>query len=225
MLALLSRLCSMPLMPPPRRLQQHLDAFRVRIRDELAFDVRKVIGHAVSRALPHLSFNRTRTAVLRSLGVQIGARSLVMGPLHITGPGSSVELLSIGEDTFVTGPLSVDLGAAVHIGNWVRLGHDVMLLTRNHQIGPSYFRCGLTEMGPIDIGDGAWIASRVTVLPGVSIGKGAVVAAGAVVTRNVAPDTLVAGAPAQTVRRLERDGAQEEHSLDEVPKKGSLGVG
>jgi maltose O-acetyltransferase len=199
-------------------------AFRVRIRDEFAFDVRKAIGGVVSRALPQLSFNRTRTALLRTLGVRIGARSLVMGPIHITGPGSSLELLSIGEDTFITGPLRVDLGAAVRIGNWVRLGHDVMLLTRNHRIGPSHFRCGLTEMGPIDIGDGAWLASRVTVLPGVSIGKGAVVAAGAVVARNVPPDTLVAGSPAQTVKRLERDGVHDERHLDEAPKKGPLGL-
>jgi tetrahydrodipicolinate N-succinyltransferase len=55
---------------------------------------------------------------------------------------------------------------------------------------------------PISIGDGVWIGSRVTVLPGVSVGRGAVVAAGAVVTRDVAPDTLVAGIPAVVVKHL-----------------------
>jgi acetyltransferase-like isoleucine patch superfamily enzyme len=76
-------------------------------------------------------------------------------------------------------------------------------LTVDHEIGPSEHRCTNPVMAPIAIGDGAWLASRVLVLPGVTVGKGAVVAAGAVVTRDVAPDTLVAGVPARFVRNLE----------------------
>jgi maltose O-acetyltransferase len=178
---------------------------RARILDEFGFDPRKAIGRFASRALPQLSFNRTRTAVIRAMGVRIGARSLIMGPLDLTGEGASVGQLSIGEDTFVTGPLHVDLGAPVRIGNWVRLGHHVVLLTQNHQIGPPHFRCGWTVAEPIEIGDGAWIASCVTILPGVCVGKGAVVAAGAVVTGDIAPNTLVAGVPARLVRALDHD--------------------
>jgi maltose O-acetyltransferase len=182
---------------------------RARILDEFGFDPRKVIGQLVSSALPQFSFNRTRTAVVRAMGVRIGARSLIMGPLDLTGEGASVGQLSIGEDTFVTGPLHIDLGASVRIGNWVRLGHHVVLLTRNHEIGPPHFRCGWTVAAPIEIGDGAWIASCVTILPGVSVGKGAVVASGAVVTGNVAAHTLVAGVPAKVVRELDHGAADE----------------
>jgi maltose O-acetyltransferase len=205
-LALLAGPCSMAFMRSPSRWQRGFEAMRARVLDEFAFDVRKEIGRVVSHALPHLSFNRTRTAVLRALGVKVGERSLIMGPVDLSGPGSSPELLSIGDDTFITGPLRVDLGGPVRIGNRVRLGHDVALLTRNHEIGASAFRCGLTTMGSIDIGDGVWIASRVTILPGVTIGKGAVIASGAVVTRTVPPDTLVAGVPARIVRTLGQDG-------------------
>ena len=55
---------------------------------------------------------------------------------------------------------------------------------------------------PIVIGDKVWIGANATVLPGVTIGKGAIVAAGAVVTRDVPPNTIVAGVPARVVREI-----------------------
>jgi maltose O-acetyltransferase len=157
----------------------------------------------VSRALPQFSFARTRTLALRAAGVRIGSGSGILGPIDITGAGDIRELFSVGEDTFISGPLHVDLGARVHIGSRVQLGHHVVLLTINHEMGPSRARCGPQVAAPIHIGDGVWIASRVTVLPGVTIGDGSVVASGAVVSRNVEPNTLVAGVPARLVRILE----------------------
>jgi maltose O-acetyltransferase len=174
-------------------------------RRELDIDPGKVAGRIISRGLPQFSFVRTRTALLRAAGIRIGARSLVMGPLNITGAGAVSDLFSIGDDSFITGPLHVDLGGSVHIGTGVRLGHHVSLLTVDHEIGPPEQRCGETLTGPIVVDDGAWLASHVTVLPGVSIGKGAIVAAGAVVTRDVLPNTLVAGVPARFVRTLDED--------------------
>jgi maltose O-acetyltransferase len=171
--------------------------------DETSFDTRRVVGRTISHVLPQFSFNRTRTAVLRATGVRIGTGSRIMGPLDVTGSGDMRELFSIGDATFISCPLHVDLGAAVRIGHRVQLGHNVVLLTIDHRIGPPEDRCGRQVAAPIDIGDGAWIASRVTILPGVSIGCGAVVAAGAVVSRDVAPNTLVAGVPARFVRALD----------------------
>jgi acetyltransferase-like isoleucine patch superfamily enzyme len=112
-------------------------------------------------------------------------------------------LLRIGDLSSISGPLHIDLGAQVSIGRSVGIGRDVLLLTLDHDIGPSEFRCGRQVAAPIRIGDGVWIGSRATVLPGVSIGDGAVVAAGAVVTRDVVPNTLVAGVPARFVRAIE----------------------
>jgi acetyltransferase-like isoleucine patch superfamily enzyme len=185
-----------------------LGALAVRLvracEDETAFDARKVFAYTVSRLLPQFRFCRTRTAALRAVGLRVGARSAIMGPLNLTGFGDVTKLLSIDENTYVSGPLHVDLGAEVRIGKGVRLGHDVMLLTMDHDIGSSDYRCGRLVAAPIRIGDGVWIGSRATVLPGVSIGDGAVVAAGAVVTRDVAPNTLVGGVPAKCVRVLDR---------------------
>jgi acetyltransferase-like isoleucine patch superfamily enzyme len=139
---------------------------------------------------------------LRASGLNIGEGSLVLGPLHVCGGGDWRELFRIGSRTFVTGPLHVDLAAAVHIGDFVDVGHDVLLTTVNHVIGVAVRRAGRHRYEPITVGNGAWIASRVTVLPGVTIGAGAGVAAGAVVAHDVAPNTLVGGVPAKLIRTL-----------------------
>jgi maltose O-acetyltransferase len=164
-------------------------------------------AHAVSSALPQFCFSRTRSRALRTLGVKLGARSLVMGPLRITGPGTSEDLLSIGEDVVITGPLHVDLGAHVAIGDRTYIGHDVTLLTVDHEIASGKQRCGEPQAGPVTIGSGAWLGSKVVVLPGVTIGDGAVVAAGAVVTRDVPANTLVGGVPARVLRELAFEGS------------------
>jgi maltose O-acetyltransferase len=163
----------------------------------------RTIVEALGAALPHLRCNMLRTALWRAAGARIGDRARVMGPLHISCFGSWQDYLSIGADTLITGPLRIDLAAVVRIGDRVRIGHDVLLLTNDHEIGPSELRCGVLLPSPIHIGDGAWLSSRCIVLPGVSVGAGAIVAAGAVVTRDVPPDTMVAGIPARVVRSLD----------------------
>lgn len=156
----------------------------------------------VATSLPGTAFATTRTALFRAAGVKIGPQSRIQGTMRITGLGNACCLLSIGKDTIVTGGLHVDLGAPVRIGSGVRIGHDVSLLTISHDIGVPRFRAGTSHFGEIVIEDGCWLASRCTVLPGVTIGSGAIVAAGAVVTRDVPPNTLVAGVPARVVREL-----------------------
>jgi len=157
----------------------------------------------IAAGMPAQSFSRTRTALLRAAGVKIGEHSLIQGPIRLSGEGNPCLLLTIGSYTIISGPLHIDLGATVHIGRGVRIGHDVSLLTINHEIGTQHLRSGLRVFAPIEVGTGAWLASRTTVLPGVTIGAGAVVAAGAVVTRDVAPNTLVAGVPARLIRTLD----------------------
>jgi acetyltransferase-like isoleucine patch superfamily enzyme len=80
-----------------------------------------------------------------------------------------------------------------------------MLLSVDHQIGPSWRRAGWSEHAEITIEDGAWIGSGAVVLPGVSVGTGSVIAAGAVVAADVAPQTLVGGVPARVVKSFEGD--------------------
>jgi maltose O-acetyltransferase len=86
----------------------------------------------------------------------------------------------------------------ITIGSDVSIGPEVAILTLGHDPrSPEFADRG----GPVTIGDHAWIGFRAIVLPGVSIGEGAVVGAGAVVSRDVPPFTIVAGNPARPIGR------------------------
>jgi maltose O-acetyltransferase len=174
------------------------------VKRETAIEPRLVAAHLISRGFRQFAFNRTRTLLLRAAGISIGEGTSIMGTLRITGHGSS-SLLSFGKHTQISGPLLVDLGARVSIGDRVHFGQEVMLLTMEHEIGPAEERCGRLTAAPICIEDGVWLASRVTILPGVTVGRGSVVAAGAVVTTDVPPNSLVGGVPARLVRSLDED--------------------
>jgi len=171
----------------------------------------------LATSFPAQSFSRTRTALLRRAGVKIGRSSLVQGPLRITGEGNPCENISIGTFTLISGSLHCDIGAPLQIGSRVRIGHDVSLLTVDHRVGPEEMRSGDRKFGAIEIGDGAWLASRVVVLPGIRIGAGAIVAAASVVTRDIPANTLAVGVPARVVRDLSRTGDTEPPGDLEAP--------
>ncbi|MBS2024318.1 MAG: hypothetical protein JST92_18095 [Deltaproteobacteria bacterium] len=99
-------------------------------------------------------------------------------------------------------PCFIDLNAPVTIGDEVNIGHHAVLITAKHLTGESIRRAGLLESAPIVLEPGCWLGARVTVLAGVTIGRGAVIAAGAVVTKDIPPNTLAGGVPARVIREL-----------------------
>ena len=158
---------------------------------------------SVLALLPDHSFRRLRTGVLRATGWRIGFGSVVSSVPKVYGRGRLLERLVVGEHTVINVGCQFELNEQVTIGNNVALGHGVMILTTTHNIGPRWRRAGPTKGGAVHIGDGAWIGARATILPGVTIGEGAVVAAGSVVNKSVPPNTVVAGVPAAVaVKRL-----------------------
>lgn len=88
----------------------------------------------------------------------------------------------------------------ITIGDGALIGHQVVLATLNHDLNPE--RRKSMKAAPIVIGKNVWIGAHATVLAGVSIGDNAVIAAGAVVTKDVPPMTVVAGIPAKTVKSV-----------------------
>ena len=132
-------------------------------------------------------------------GTAFGGRVRVVGMSASASRSSSV---TIGTNCWVNDGCTFDTSAEITLGNGVALGHEVMLLTSTHEIGPQFYRAGRSIDLPIIVGDGAWIGARAVVLPGVTIGRGAVVAAGSLVNRSVADNVLVAGVPARVVRPL-----------------------
>ena len=88
----------------------------------------------------------------------------------------------------------------IFIGDGSLIGHNVVLATLNHAMSPED-RASMIP-APIRIGKRVWIGANATVLPGVTIGDGAIVAAGAVVTKDVPENIVVAGVPAVPIRHL-----------------------
>jgi maltose O-acetyltransferase len=145
---------------------------------------------------------RVRALLLRQLGVRIGSGSVIDGGGYIYGRN-----LVIGRHCFVNRRCYFDLTADVTLGDAVEVGHGVTFITASHAIGPRRRRAGPVTGQPIVVGDGAWIGANATLLPGVRVGRGAVVAAGALVIQDVPDDTIVGGVPARPLRALVENGA------------------
>ncbi len=108
--------------------------------------------------------------------------------------------ISIGNDSGLGEECFLQDLAEINIGNFVLMAPYVMVLTANHCMKRDelIMNQGIEASG-VSIGDDVWIGIRAIILPGVQIGKGAVVAAGAVVTRDVEPYSIVAGVPAKKI--------------------------
>ena len=111
--------------------------------------------------------------------------------------------IHIGQRVFINSGCKMQDQGGIYIGNDVLIGHNACLLTLNHEMEPEN-RADMHPK-PIHIEDKAWLGSNVTVLPGVTIGEGAIVAAGAVVTKDVESNTIVGGVPAKYIRDIKMD--------------------
>ena len=159
----------------------------------------------VARALPRMTFGWLRPRLYRLAGARIGERAAIYGVIEMEGQGRITKNLTVGVNCMFTTPLYLNLNAPITIGDDVVIGHHVMIITDDHEIGPPWRRCGDRVARPVVIEDGVWIAARATLLPGVTIGRGSVVGAGALVNRDVPPNTLVGGVPARVIRTLPDD--------------------
>lgn len=90
----------------------------------------------------------------------------------------------------------------VYIGNNVMIGPNTLITTVNHPLSPQGRRKHLGIASPVTIGNDVWIGGNVTILPGIHIGNNVVVAAGAVVTKDISDNTLVGGVPAKFIKTL-----------------------
>lgn len=123
--------------------------------------------------------------------------SFSLFPPFYTDCGKNIH---IGKHVFINMGCKFQDQGGIFIGDGVLIGHNVVLATLNHAMQPE--RRSDMLPAPIHIGKRVWIGSNATVLPGVTIGDGAVVAAGAVVTRDVPANTVVGGVPAKVIRHI-----------------------
>lgn len=113
--------------------------------------------------------------------------------------------IRVGKGVFINSGCHFQDQGGITIGDGALIGHNVVLATINHDFDPA--RRGDNHPAPIVIGKRVWIGANATVLPGVRIGDGAVVGAGAVVTKDVPPCTIVGGIPARIIKKIEMEDA------------------
>lgn len=159
--------------------------------------------------LSYLPNRLARLLVLRAWGARVSWRIALHHGLQVR----AARRLAIGDDVFIAEGVVLDARGGIRIGASVSINSGVQIWTAQHDWRAADFAY---VSAPVSIGHHCWISARVIVLPGVTIGDGAVVAAGAVVTKDVPPWTLVGGNPARVLR--ERP-VHDRYSLDAVRQK------
>jgi acetyltransferase-like isoleucine patch superfamily enzyme len=135
---------------------------------------------------------------LRWSGISIGSSCLIMPGLIVARRGR----VSFGNNVYINYNCYFDAESDIDIGDWVQIANDVKLITSTHIIGDECRRAGPAYGRSIKIGSGCWLGADVKVLPGVEIGRGCIIAAGAVVINNCLDNGLYAGVPAVRKKEL-----------------------
>lgn len=144
------------------------------------------------------SHGEERTALLSGFLGRVGKNVTIRSPFSCDY-GYNIE---VGDNFFANYNFVVLDGAKVKIGNNVFIAPNVALYTATHPLDKERRNQGLEYALPITIEDDVWIGGGVQVCPGVTIGHGAVIGAGSVVTKDVEPDSVVAGNPARVIRSI-----------------------
>ena len=141
--------------------------------------------------------HRVRALLAELTGREVD-ESVTLFPPFTSDFGKNIRL---GRRVFINSGARFQDQGGITIGDDCLIGHNAVLATLNHDLSPT--RRADMHPAPIRLGCNVWLGASVTVLPGVSIGDNAVVAAGAVVTTHVPANTVVAGVPARVLRHLQ----------------------
>ena len=129
-------------------------------------------------------------------GYRVPASLRVVPPFY-TDFGKNI---TVGENVFINACCHFQDHGGVTLGDGCQIGHNVVFATLNHGLSPE--ERPITYPAPIVLERNVWVGSNATILQGVTIGENAVVAAGAVVTRDVPANTIVGGVPAKFIRKI-----------------------
>jgi len=155
---------------------------------------------AITARMNRLTFNdaeEVRALFSELIGKKVDEGFVLIPPFYSAG-GDEIR---VGQNVFINQNCTFyDLGG-LDIADDVMIGPNVSLITAGHPLEPLQRRAA-TIGQPIVIERNAWIAAGVTIVGGVTVGENSVVAAGSVVTRDVPPNTLVAGNPARVIRSI-----------------------
>jgi len=187
----------------PRQWQRLAATLR---EETVGIHPRLIALSALARALPRGRASQARARLFAAAGFRIGAGTSFAGTPRINGGARLFSNLSIGKDCTIDDNCVFDASEPITIGERVTLGPGVMILTHTPELNDRQQPASTRAVAPVVIGDGARLGARCLILPGVKVGAGAVVNAGAIVQQDVAPSTRVGGIPAV---QLEQPGSLE----------------
>jgi maltose O-acetyltransferase len=140
-----------------------------------------------------------RPCLARCLGMRCGRRTFLRKGNYY----GNLRNIQIGDGTRLNRDVFLDALDTITLGSRVFVGFQVSFITSTHELGDADKRCGSLYGMPIVVEDGVWIGACARISPGVRLGAGSVVSVAAVVTRDVPPNTMVAGVPARVVMQLD----------------------
>lgn len=165
---------------------------------QLLVDTYEVISAIVFIFPRHKIFNLIKSNYIRIQGGKVG-KNVIFYPGIKINPASNI---AIGNNVDLAWGVIITTGGGVEIGDRTLIGYKSMIFSANHVIPPDKGRIFDSghEKRPVSIGKDVWIGAGCIILPGVTIGEGAVIAAGSVVTRNVESFSVVGGNPAKLIK-------------------------
>ena len=182
--------------------------FKAYVKTGQALDTDEIHGfmHEMSEEARRVTFrlntayhtaDEVRELLSELFGYQVPQSLRVFPPLY----ADFGKNISVGEGVFINACCHFQDHGVVTLGDGCQIGHNVVFATLNHELLPEIR--GVTRPAPIVLGKKVWVGSNATILQGVTIGDNAVVAAGAVVTKDVPANTIVGGVPARVIKRID----------------------
>lgn len=156
----------------------------------------KELVHDFNATRPRETAERER--ILSELFASAGKGLWIEPPLHVAYGIHT----RIGDQVYANAGLQLIDDSEIVIGDRVMFGPRVTIATAGHPVHPELRADGTQYSAPVVIEDDVWVGASVTILPGVTVGHGSIVAAGAVVTANVPPMSVVGGVPARVLREI-----------------------
>ena len=151
-------------------------------------------------AIPMQNVEERREAIQTLFG-SVGEHATVL-PVFTCDDGNNIH---VGKNFIANYNVTILDIAPVWIGDYVMIGPNTLIATVNHPLSPLGRRRHLGIAKPVSIGNDVWIGGNVTILPGVTIGDNVIIAAGAVVTKDIPDNCVVGGIPARVIKSIEND--------------------
>lgn len=181
-------------------LQNYIKKISLLIKSIYIYGVLKIkYGHCISMSIINSIKGNVKIELSIGSKLEIGSFFMSAGPCYIKCTENAI--CKIGSKVFINHNCSITCVEEISIGNNCNIANNVVIVDHDHNMGENGVEDGF-ESSAVHIGENVWIGANTTILKGVSIGDGAVIAAGAVVNQNIPSHEIWGGVPAKKIKNL-----------------------